>query len=190
LANELNVIAFLGSPRKGGNTEALLKEAVRGTGLDVRLYDLNEMRIKPCQHCGGCEDTGMCIVPDDMAEVAASIRRAERIILASPVFFSGISAQAKAMIDRCQQFWCEKYLLKREIPAGERGRRGLLLVVGGMKNASGVECVGHSARAWFRSISVPEHRTLAYTGVDALGDIFKHPTALRDAFEAGRALAG
>lgn len=185
----MNVMAFLGSPRRGGNTETLLREAVRGTGMEVRVFDLNELDIKPCQHCGGCEDTGMCIVPDDdMADVAAAIRAADRIILASPVFFSGVSAQAKAMIDRCQQFWCEKYLLKKDIPAGEHGRKGLLLVVGGMKNTAGVECAGRTAMAWFRSISVPEHQSLAYTGVDAMGDILKHPTALRDALEAGRAL--
>ncbi len=184
----MNVIAFLGSPRKGGNTETLLNEAVQGTGVDVRVFDLNGMNIKPCQNCGGCEDTGMCIIPDDMEEVAASIRAADRIIMASPVFFSGVSAQAKAMIDRCQQFWCEKYLLKKEIPAGDFGRKGLFLVVGGMKNASGVECAGKTVKAWFRTISVPEHHTLAYTQVDAMGEILKHPTALMDAYAAGRAL--
>ncbi|MGD2081000.1 MAG: flavodoxin family protein [Nitrospirota bacterium] len=184
----MNVIAFMGSPRRGGNTETLLKEALGGAGLEARVFDLNDMQIKPCQHCGGCEDTGQCIIPDDMEQVSSAIRAADRIILSTPVFFSGVSAQAKAMIDRCQQFWCEKYLLKKEIPAGEHGRRGLLLVVGGMKNAQGVECVGRTAKAWFRSVSVPEHRTLAYTGVDAMGDILKHPTALRDALEAGREL--
>jgi multimeric flavodoxin WrbA len=188
LAEGMKVIAFKGSPRRGGNTETLLKEALGGAGLEAQVFDLNDMQIKPCQHCGGCEDTGMCIIPDDMEQVSSAIRAADRIILATPVFFSGVSAQAKAMIDRCQQFWCEKYLLEKEIPAGERGRRGLLLVVGGMKNSQGVECVGRTAKAWFRSVSVPEHRTLAYTGVDAMGDILKHPTALRDALEAGRGL--
>jgi multimeric flavodoxin WrbA len=190
LSEGMKVIAFRGSPRRGGNTETLLKEALKGAGVEARVFDLNEMQIKPCQHCGGCEDTGACIIPDDMEQVSSAIREADRIILATPVFFSGVSAQVKAMIDRCQQFWCEKYLLKREIPAGERGRKGLLLVVGGMKNAQGVECVGRTAKAWFRSVSVPEHRTLAYTGVDALGDILKHPTALKDALEAGRELVG
>lgn len=184
----MNVIAFHGSPRKGGNSETLLREALRGAAVEVKVFDLNNMQIGPCQNCGGCEETGACIIPDDMEQVSSAIRAADRIILATPVFFSGVSAQAKAMIDRCQQFWCEKYLLKKEIPAGKYGRKGLLLVVGGMKNAQGVECVGRTAKAWFRSVSVPEHQTLAYTGVDAMGDILKHPTALKDAFEAGMEL--
>ena len=184
----MDVIAFLGSPRKGGNTETLLNEAIRGTGMDVRVFDLNGMDIRPCQNCGDCEGTGECTIQDDMQEVASAIRAADRIILASPVFFSGVSAQTKALIDRCQQFWCEKFLLKKPIPAGEYERRGLFLVVGGMKDTTGIECAGTTARAWFRSISVPEHKTLAYAGVDAMGAIKKHPAALGEAFEAGRAL--
>jgi multimeric flavodoxin WrbA len=185
----MNIIAFLGSPRRGGNTETLLKEAVKGTGLDVRLFDLNRMDISPCQNCGGCEDTGQCTVDDAMQEIHRAIREAHKIILASPVFFMGLSAQAKTMIDRCQAFWCEKYLLKKEIPQGEHGRRGLLLLVGGMKKDEGIKCCERTATAFFRTISVPGHATLSYTGVDEKGAIIKHPTALRDAFEAGRELA-
>ncbi len=184
----MNVIAFMGSPRKEGNTDLLLREAIRGTGMDVRVFDLNGMDIRPCQDCGGCESTGLCIYEDDMADIAGAIRSADRIILASPVFFTNVSAQSKAMIDRCQQFWCEKFLLKRDIPPGRHGRKGLFLVVGGMRNTAGIECAAIAARAFFRTVSVPEHRTLAYAEVDAKGEILKHPTAMADAFEAGRAL--
>lgn len=187
----MNVIAFLGSPRKNGNTELLLKEAIRAvedSGHGVRLFNLNLMNIKPCQNCGGCEETGMCIIEDDMASVASAIREAERIVLASPVFFFGLSAQAKIMIDRCQQFWCEKYLLKRPIPAGPNGRKGLLILVGGQKKEIGIECSDATASAFFRTISVPEHRRLSFLDVDAKGAIVNHPTALKEAYEAGRGL--
>ena len=187
----MNVIAFLGSPRKGGNTELLLSEAIRGaeeSGVKVKLYDLCKMNISPCENCGGCDETGECIIHDDMDEIAKSIRGASRIILASPIFFFGLSAQAKAMIDRCQQFWCEKYLLKRPIPPGDRGRKGLLIVVGGMRKELGVSCSDATATAFFRTVSVPEHKTLSWLAVDAKAEILKHPTALKDAYEAGKEL--
>jgi len=184
----MNVIAFLGSPRKGGNTETLLSEAVKGAGQEVRVFDLNSMNIAPCQNCGGCDDTGRCIVEDDMQAVSEAIRGADRIILASPVFFMGLSAQTKAMVDRCQAFWCEKYLLGKSIPPGSHGRKGLLLLVGGMKKDEGIQCCQRTATAFFRTVSVPEHATLSYTGVDEKGAIGRHPTALGDAFEAGRRL--
>src|SRR3990172_5479844 len=187
----MKVIAFLGSPRKGGNTELLLKETVRGieeSGHRVHIFNLNELDITPCQDCGGCDKTGECILEDDMTNLYPEIRSADRIILASPIFFFGVSAQAKAMIDRCQSFWCEKYLLKRPIPEGAYGRKGLLLLIGGMKKEIGVECGDATAKAFFRTISVGEQKTLSFLGVDAEGAVLEHPTALKEAFEAGREL--
>ena len=187
----MKVIAFLGSPRKDGNTELLLNKAIKGikvSGSAVQVFNLNLIKISPCQDCGGCDETGKCIVEDEMSQIYNAIRTADRIILASPVFFFGLSAQAKIMIDRCQAFWCEKYLLKKPIPEGKFGRKGLLLLVGGMDKEAGIKCSEATAKAFFRTISVPEHKTLSFLGVDAKGAIVKHPTALKDAYEAGREL--
>lgn len=188
----MKTIAFLGSPRKDGNTELLLKEAIKGvketSGGDVTIFNLNLMNIRPCQDCGGCEKTGECILDDDMTKIYPEIRTADRIIFASPIFFFGLSAQSKAMIDRCQSFWCEKYLLKKPISPGEYGRKGLLIVVGGMKKEVGVECADATAKAFFRTVSVGEHKVLSFLGVDAKGAILNHPTGLTNAFEAGKTL--
>jgi multimeric flavodoxin WrbA len=163
-------------------------KVLRDSGHDLTVFQLNTMNIKPCQDCGGCVTTGICIQKDEMKPVFDAIREAHRIILASPIFFYGLSAQTKAMIDRCQAFWCEKYLLKKEIPMGPHGRKGLLLLVGGMKKETGKECSEGTAKAFFRTVSVPEHDVLFYGGVDAKGDILKHPTALKDAREAAKRL--
>ena len=187
----MNIVAFLGSPRKEGNTELLFNEAVRGveeSGHSIQIFNLNLMNISPCQDCGGCEDTGTCIFEDDMVQIYNAIRGADRLVLASPIFFFALSAQTKIMIDRCQCFWCEKYLLKKPIPEGPYGRKGLLLLVGGMKKEIGLQCAEASAKAFFRTVSVRENKTLSYMGVDAKGAILKHPTALKEAYEAGKEL--
>jgi len=189
----MKVVAFFGSPRVHGNTELLLDEAlkpVRDAGHEVVLFKLNFMNIKPCQNCGGCEKTGICIISDGMKEIYDAIRAADRVILSSPIFFFGLSAQSKAMIDRCQSFWCDKYLLKKTIPAGPNGRKGLLIVVGGMKKEDGIHCSETTAKAFFRTISVPAHETVSFLGVDAKGDILNHPTAMKDMYEAGKRLIG
>jgi multimeric flavodoxin WrbA len=187
----LKIIAFNGSPRPGGNTEVLLTEALkplREAGHDIRVFNLNSMVFKPCQDCGGCTKTGICIHDDAMTEIYAAIREADRIILASPIFFYSLSAQAKAMVDRCQAFWCEKYLLKKIIPASPQGRKGMLLLAGGMKKEDGKNCAEAVAKGFFRTCSVPEHDTLFFGGIDAKGDIQKHPTALKEVYEAGKRL--
>src|SRR5208283_901193 len=187
----MNIVAFLGSPRIEGNSDMLLKEALKAaesSAHDVLIFRLNTMDIKPCQNCGGCDETGICVVNDDMQEITIAIRKADRIILSSPIFFFGLSAQSKIMIDRCQSFWCEKYLLKKNIPAGPNGRKGLLILVGGMKKEVGIQCSEVTAKAFFRTISVPDHETLSFLGVDAKGAISNHPTALNDALEAAKRL--
>lgn len=181
----MKIIAFNGSPRKNGNTETLLNAAIKGTGHDVTLYNLNDLNITPCQNCGGCDKTGICILEDNMSPIYEEIRTAHRVILASPVYFMSISAQAKAMIDRCQAFWAEKYLLNRQIEPGPEGRRGLLLLVGAIQKDTGIVCASKCGMAFFRTVSIEQHTTLTYTGVDAQGEITSHPSALDEARQAG-----
>jgi multimeric flavodoxin WrbA len=187
----VRIVAFHGSPRIGGNSDILLKEALKPIdreGHETRLFRLNLMNIKPCQNCGGCDETGVCVIKDDMDEIYNAVRAADRVILSSPIFFFALSAQSKIMIDRFQCFWCEKYLLNRTVPVGQNGRKGLLMLVGGMKKDIGIQCGEATAKAFFRTISVPEHETLSYLGIDNKGAIIHHPTALADAFDAGERL--
>jgi multimeric flavodoxin WrbA len=186
----MKIVVFRGSPRREGNTDVLLGETFKAVsnGNEVIFFTLNDMNIRPCQNCGGCDETGNCVLTDDMDNIYPAIREADRIIVASPIFFFGLSAQTKIMIDRCQAFWCEKYLLKKTIPSGLHGRKGLLLLVGGMKKDIGIQCAGTTATAFFRTISVPEHETLSYLSIDSKGAILNHPSALKDAYEAGAKL--
>lgn len=186
----MKIVAFRGSPRREGNSDLLLGETLKAAtdGNEVILFTLNNMNIRPCQNCGGCDKTGCCVLTDDMDDIYHAIREADRIILTSPIFFFGLSAQAKIMIDRCQAFWCEKYLLKKTIPSGLHGRKGLLLLVGGMKKDIGIQCSSATATAFFRTISVQEHETLSYLSIDNKGAILNHPGALKDSYDAGAKL--
>ncbi len=187
----MKVIAFFGSPRIEGNTDILLREAlrpIREAGHEIVEFRLNFLNIKPCQDCGGCTRTGVCVIDDAMTEIYEAIRTGDRFIVASPIFFYTVSAQTKAMIDRCQAFWCEKHLLKKDIPAGPQGRRGLLLVAAGMKKDDAVRCAETVARIFFRTISVPSHEMASALGADAKGDVLRMQDALAAAAEAGRRL--
>lgn len=188
MSEELRMVAFLGSPRRGGNTELLLREAVKGAGVKVEIFNLNLMEIRPCQDCGGCNETGKCVIDDDMPKIYEAIQELDRIIVASPIFFCGLSAQTKIMIDRCQSFYCEKYLLGKPIKEGKYGRKGLLLLVGGQKKGEGAKCSKATAEAFFKTISINKHKTLSFLGIDAKEAVIKRPEALKRAFEAGKEL--
>src|SRR3989339_1583562 len=96
--NEMKVLALSGSPRKKGNTETLLRAVLKGVtaaGGEVELIRLYDLRIQPCIACGGCDKTGECVLEDDMQELYPKILAVPRGILASPIYFYGITAQAK-----------------------------------------------------------------------------------------------
>jgi len=187
----VRVLGLAGSPRRGGNTDLLLAGVMKGAeskGAETKTIILNKINIHPCQHCDECFKAGICCVKDDMHMVYGEMEKADRIVLASPVHFLGVSAQAKIMIDRCQALWARKYILKRPPLGDRRPRKGLFIAVGGMKLANLFECSLATVKALFKVIDVEYAGDLLFKAVDEVGAIKDHPTALKDAFAAGQKL--
>ncbi|MBI2957425.1 MAG: flavodoxin family protein [Chloroflexi bacterium] len=190
----LRVLGIAGSPRYGGNTELLLREALKGAadrGAEVDTLFLCDLDIAPCRHCDGCLKTGKCVVDDDMQMVHRRLRDLDRLILASPVFFMGVTAQTKAMIDRCQALWAMKYRLKLPVPSTPgRKRRGLFLSVGGLPYEKERLFAPSRAtvRAFFATLDIKYSGELFFANIDKKAAITEHPTALSDAFAAGQEL--
>jgi hypothetical protein len=188
----LRVLGIAGSPRRGGNTDILLAEVLRGAksqGAEVKTIILNDLDMTPCQHCDSCFEAGICRFGDDMQMVYKEMEKADRIVLASPVHFMGVSAQAKIMIDRCQALWARKYILKQPPLGDRRPRRGLFIAVGGMKLANLFEPSLVTVRALFKVLDIEYAGDLLFPGADEKGAIKNHPDALKRAFLAGQKLA-
>jgi len=187
----LRVLGIAGSPRRGGNTDLLLAEVMKGAaskGAEIKTIVLNDLRITPCQHCDACFEAGRCKVEDDMQMVYGELERADRIVLASPLHFMGVTAQAKAMIDRCQALWARKYILKQPPLGDRRERKGLFIAIGGMKLANLFESALAAVKALFKVLDIAYAGDLLFPGVDEKGAIAKHPDALKQAFLAGQRL--
>lgn len=192
----MNVVAFAGSPRRGGNSEVLLDRALAGVAeaeptATVRKIVLNDLKFVPCQNCGYCSRKGVCVYAekDDMKGVYEAIESGDRFIVSSPIYFANVSAQVKAMFDRCQSIWARKYLLKHPHP-NARGRKALFLCCGGFGHDRFYQCSRQTMAAWCVVCDVKLTGELFYSSIDARGDIEKHPAALQEAFEAGRKLVG
>jgi multimeric flavodoxin WrbA len=188
----MKVLGIFGSPRRGGNTELLLEEALRGAEREgatlERLY-LSDFTITPCKECHGCDNTGNCVILDDMEKIYPKLLGADVIILASPIFFYGVTAWAKALIDRSQALWARKYLLK-DTSLGKEGkkRKGFFISVGATKGQKVFEGAILTVKYFFDVLNAEYIGELLFRGVEAKGDILKHPEALGQAFEAGRKL--
>jgi NAD(P)H-dependent FMN reductase len=188
---KLRVLGIAGSPRRGGNTDLLLAEVMKGAkskGAETKTIVLNKLKIAPCQHCDACLETGRCKVKDDMQMIYDELERADRVVLASPVHFMGVTAQTKAMIDRCQALWVRKYRLKLPPLGSERERRGLFISVGGMRIANLFEPALATVKALFKVLDIAYAGELLFSAVDEKRAIKKHPDALKQAFLAGQKL--
>ena len=187
----MKVLGIAGSPRRGGNTDLLLGEVMRGAasrGAEVKTIVLNDLKVTPCQHCDGCLEAGRCKVEDEMQMVYRELEDADRIVLASPIHFMGITAQMKAMIDRCQALWVRKYVLKLPPLGNRRERKGLFISVGGRKIANLFEPALATVKTLFRILDITYAGELLFPGVDEKGAIAKHLDALRQAFLVGQEL--
>ncbi|MEM2103739.1 MAG: flavodoxin family protein [Candidatus Bathyarchaeia archaeon] len=99
----VKLLGIVGSPRKGGNTEILVKEALKAAereGAEVELMHLVDFDIKPCDGCRFCVETRSCVVKDDVEKLYQKIVEADGVIVGSPVYFQGVNAQTKIFIDR------------------------------------------------------------------------------------------
>lgn len=182
------VLGVLGSPRQGGNSEMLLDAALdgaRSTGARTEKVVLSDLRIQPCTACDGCADGSQCVLDDDMVPLYAKLEKADVIILASPVYFYGVTAQMKAFIDRAQPFWVRKFVLHHR----SKRRRGAFLSVGARIRTDFVAPEA-SAQAFFHTLEATPSRSLTFAGFEERGSIADHPTALQDAERLGRELAG
>lgn len=125
----MKVIAFNGSPRKEGNTYTLLKTALKQLneqGIETELVQIGNRNIHGCIGCGKCRTNGenKCIFNDDIInECIDKIVEADGIILGTPVYFGGLTAQMKAFIDRVGYVTRPERLLKRKVCAAVVSQR-------------------------------------------------------------------
>ena len=103
----MKAIAINGSPRKGWNTEKLLKEALRGAesvGAETKLVQLYDLNYTGCKSCFACKKQGaesyQCVIKDDLAPVIEEIFTADALFLGSPIYFGDITGQMVCFIER------------------------------------------------------------------------------------------
>ena len=99
----MKILGLSCSPRKSGNTEILIGEALNGAkheGAKAELFSVSGTEIKPCDGCYACSKTGECHIKDDMQTVYQKMIEADGIIFGTPIYVYSMTAQAKAIIDR------------------------------------------------------------------------------------------
>lgn len=181
------VLAIYGSPRQGGNSEVLLDKMLEGAlthDVEVERIYVSKLNINPCRECHGCDEDGRCVVADDMDTVYPKLMSADYLIFASPIFFYNVPSQAKALIDRTQAKWVEKYILKKPGRV-ENTRPGFFILVAGTKGEKIFTGAEFTMKYFFDAVDFHIAGKLEFRGIDAKGEIFQHPDCLEQAYRAG-----
>ncbi len=188
----MKAVGIYGSPRKGGNTDALLDSALKGIQLkggNIERVYVRDLKISGCRSCYGCEKTGICIVKDDMQEIYPLLDEADAVILASPIFFYGVTSQIKSLIDRGQAMWARKSLSRKNVKDGSiNKRKGYLIAVGATKGKNLFECAKLVAKYFFDALDMSYEDALFFRGMESIDSAKQNPEALQHAHEFGKKL--
>jgi multimeric flavodoxin WrbA len=180
-ASEKNVMAFVGSPRRGGNTHILVDEILRGArdaGAAVQKIDLTQLEIHPCIACDVCKPSEICTFDDDFPPLWEQMRSADVWVLATPIYWGGPTAQFKAFVDR----WRAP---EEELKAMPDRHIILAMALGDDTEDQTRHLVGMMTEAtdWI-------HKTInavvVAPGVEDPGDIKKKPAILEQAYQVGQ----
>ena len=124
----MNILILTGSPRKDSNTDMLAKAFADGASIrhNVEIVSVNDYKVNACIGCNSCfaREGNKCFQNDGMTDIYAKMANADMLVIASPVYFYGISAQLKNIIDRCHTPMRKKFNIKN---------LALLLVAGSSK---------------------------------------------------------
>ena len=186
----MKVLGIYGSPRKGGNSDLLLDKALEGAtsaGATVSRVYARDLKMSGCIECGGCDRTGKCVVQDDMQTVYPLLDEAQVIFVSSPIFFYGVTAQVKALIDRGQAIWARKMLARSsEVVRNSGDRKGYLIAVGATRGQNLFEGSQLTARYFFDALDVTFHGGIFFRRLEKKTAALENPDALQEAFNLGR----
>lgn len=177
----MRILALIGSPRRGGNTDILVDWILQGAKGEGHIADklyLYDYEILPCIDCRGCKREDLaCPLEDGMEEIYPRLEAADIIVFGTPIYWYGPTAKMKLLIDRLRPFIANKKL---------SGKKGMIVV----PSEEGQGCCGPLSEMFRMSF---EYLGMSFIGsmlVQAYekGEIKEQPKELRRAYELGAAL--
>lgn len=175
------IVIIASSPRKNGNSNALVKEFVRGAleaGNTVHTISVGGLHMEFCRGCMTCNHTLKCVIADDMKNVLETMRTADVIVFATPVYYYSVSGQLKTFFDRTSPLFAAKYQFTDVYLLAAAADDGAQTVAGTETAVMGwIDCYPGT-----RLVKI-----VFAGGVDAVGEIAGHK-ALQEAYETGKSI--
>ena len=176
-----NIIILVGSMRKNGNTARLVQSFADGAAQNnnVEIVYVADYNVNPCIGCNSCfvREGNKCFQDDDMVKIYEKLRNADIVVIASPVYFYGISAQLKAIVDRLHTPMRNTFHIKK---------LGLLLV-GAAQLPNLFDPILMQYQLVLDFFKLESIGNVLVRGVKDIGDI-ENSSALEEAYELGASI--
>jgi multimeric flavodoxin WrbA len=164
----MKTVILFGSPRKKGNTRRLVdifSETMKKNGHDVRLLNLNDMNLRPCQGCLICAKEGKCRINDDMKDLRKYMLESDLIVYATPVYWWGPSSQLKLVIDRSIAFFDEN------LASRIKGKKAVTLMTCADKSPDTFAPALDAFRRTFDALSITYLGGVEAAGCEGAGEV-------------------
>lgn len=174
------ILIMCGSGRRHGNSEKLADAFMKGAALhnEVTKITLGNKKIAPCSSCNYCQDHhGECRLKDDMQEIIAALQNNDILVLSSPVYYLGFSAQIKTVIDRTYA----------ESALGRKIQSAILLSVAGKEDKFVSDSIADAYTQLCEYLGFENRGIISARGFENIGDI-ENAQVLMDAFELGKSI--
>ena len=182
----MRIAAFVGSPRSTGSTDALVREVLRGAadaGAETGIFHLGEAGINGCRACMDCREAGVCSQNDGMTALYGELRRADAVVLGTPVYFYYMTAQMKAFTDRLFATIGDSF----ERRFGERD--GVLVVTQGAEGPEVFTPQIESMKGAWEMAGLNMRETILACSMDSRDQALADSRLMERSFQAGRKLA-
>jgi multimeric flavodoxin WrbA len=166
------VLILIGSPRKKGNTSILAEHLVKflTKDQDIKISYLYDFNIKPCVDCRACKKGKLvCILKDGMEELYASIDDSDIMIIGTPIYWFGPTAQTKLLLDRFRPYYVNKKL---------NGKRAALILPAGT-GASDCDLTIEMFKRSFEALGIKYLGAVTSESYD-VGDAYNDKDALQN----------
>jgi multimeric flavodoxin WrbA len=164
-------------------------DGAAAAGADIHRLHVRELNVHHCLECGHCDKEGKCVLDDDMNDVYPLLESAPRIVVASPIFFYGVTGHLKLLIDRSQALYMKHELAKKagaDLAGLRAGRSGFLLSAGATRGKRLFECAILTLKYFYDALNMAYAGELCFSQIEEKGAIANHPSALEECRAAGK----
>lgn len=176
----MSIVALLGSPRNGNSTAIALRLLENIGSSRTKIYQLNDLSYRGCQACLACKKSlDHCAIRDELSDVLDAVKKADTLVLATPVYYGDVSAQLKAFIDRTFSYYTPDFRTSANPSRLSPGKKLVFIQTQGYPDETFYADLFPRYVTFFKRYGFTEAHLIRGIGVSEPNDALQHEDVVR-----------